>query len=148
MILAILSWISLSTLLAAAEARIVKVLPQWMDARGRTSLAPSLFERDAYQDHLRNHPEEVAGIRFQVLARLPRTRESCDLVVRIRTASNPNGEPIERVVPVKRRLWGKAWTEATLDGEAFRNAGKVLAWEVRLVDPTGNVVASQKSFLW
>src|SRR5438876_12384074 len=60
-----------SLLLAAlpatsATGRVIKVLPEFLDLQGRSSLAPSLYERDAYQAVLREHPERRAGIRFYV----------------------------------------------------------------------------------
>src|SRR5258706_6833202 len=58
--------IFLSCSLKAAEARIVKVLPHFLDQAGRHSLHPSLFERDGYQGHLRTHPELCSGMRFDV----------------------------------------------------------------------------------
>ena len=46
-------------------ARVIKVLHHLIDAKGRNALAPSLFERDAYQIHLRENPE--ANARFAEL---------------------------------------------------------------------------------
>src|SRR2546430_1951126 len=51
---------------AAADARIVKVLPHFLDEAGRISLHPSLFERDGYQAHLKTHSELCSGMRFDV----------------------------------------------------------------------------------
>src|SRR3954463_10186796 len=51
---------------SAAEARIVKVLPHFLDKEGRHTLHPSLFERDGYQAHIRAHPELCSGMRFDV----------------------------------------------------------------------------------
>ncbi|HWH70211.1 MAG TPA: hypothetical protein VNT26_12560, partial [Candidatus Sulfotelmatobacter sp.] len=50
----------------AATGRVVKVLPQFLDKKGRNSLSPSLYDRDAYQATLRQHPDRRAGICFQV----------------------------------------------------------------------------------
>src|SRR5262245_7382197 len=50
----------------AAPARIIKVLPQFLDLEGRHALSPSLYDRDAYQAELRAHPEKVSGLRFAV----------------------------------------------------------------------------------
>ena len=41
---------------AHAEAKISKVLPHWLDKKGRHTLSPSLFERDAYQAQLPRQP--------------------------------------------------------------------------------------------
>src|SRR4051812_22255687 len=55
--------------LCAAEAtsgRIIKVLPHFLDLQGRHTLSPSLFDRDAYQAVLRQHPEQRSAIRFDI----------------------------------------------------------------------------------
>src|SRR5437867_3558658 len=51
---------------AAATGRVVKVLPHFLDLRGRHSLSPSLYDRDAYQAQLRQHPEQRSALRFDV----------------------------------------------------------------------------------
>src|SRR5579872_6260908 len=50
----------------AADAKVIKVLPQYLDQTGRHALSASLYERDAYQFYLRKHPKERAGIRLAV----------------------------------------------------------------------------------
>src|SRR5687767_7610829 len=50
----------------AAAASLKKVLPHYVDNQGRHMLAPSLYERDAYQAHLRRNPELRAGLQFDV----------------------------------------------------------------------------------
>src|SRR5580658_5965408 len=40
----------------ASEGKVCKVLAQFLDKKGRQSLSPSLYERDAYQAYLRKHP--------------------------------------------------------------------------------------------
>ena len=40
----------------AAGGRVYKVLPQYLDQKGRESLTPSLYDRDAHQAYLRIHP--------------------------------------------------------------------------------------------
>lgn len=53
--------------LLGAEGKVIKVLPHFVDFQGRHTLSPSLYERDAYQELLRNHPEKRAGLQFEVL---------------------------------------------------------------------------------
>ena len=50
----------------AAEGKIIKVLPHLLDKKGRHTLSPSLYERDAYQAKLRTHPEDISALRFDV----------------------------------------------------------------------------------
>ena len=50
----------------AKSDEIFKVLPEFVDQEGRTSLSPSLYERDAYQARLRREPSQQSGIAFFV----------------------------------------------------------------------------------
>ena len=50
----------------AATGRVIKVLPHFLDLKGRHSLSPSLYDRDAYQAQLRQHPEQRSALRFDV----------------------------------------------------------------------------------
>src|SRR5438445_2693263 len=51
---------------SAATGRLMKVLPHFLDVDGRHTVSPSLYDRDAYQAFLRNHPEQRSGVRFDV----------------------------------------------------------------------------------
>ena len=64
----------------AAEGRIVKVLPHYLDAKGRHTLAPSLYERDAYQAHLRKNPDLCKALRFDIHWKTPSDVRKQDLV--------------------------------------------------------------------
>src|SRR5947209_19036064 len=50
----------------AATGRVTKVLLYLLDLQGRNALSPSLYDRDAYQARLREHRNQVSGIRFDV----------------------------------------------------------------------------------
>src|SRR6059036_401414 len=50
----------------ASTGKVLKVLPHFLDTNGLHTLSPSLYERDAYQAYLRQHPEKRSGIRFDV----------------------------------------------------------------------------------
>src|SRR5689334_8358472 len=50
----------------AQDVRVIKVLPQLLDKHGRNAVSPSLFDRDAYQMHLRRSPEDISALRFEV----------------------------------------------------------------------------------
>ena len=49
-----------------ATGRVIKVLPHFLDLQGRAALSPSLYDRDAYQAVLRDHPEKRSGLRFDM----------------------------------------------------------------------------------
>src|SRR5690348_10649157 len=50
----------------AADGRVIKVLPHFLDLDGKHTLSPSLYGRDAYQYFLRQHPEKRSGVRFDI----------------------------------------------------------------------------------
>src|SRR5215217_7440794 len=65
MLMAIIT-LAFSNSTVAATAKIIKTLPHYLDEKGRHTLHPSLFERDAYQQELKRHPERCSGMRFDV----------------------------------------------------------------------------------
>src|SRR5437588_5031080 len=50
----------------AASGSIIKVLPHFLDYRGRHTVTPNLFERDSYQAYLRKNPKLCTGMRFDI----------------------------------------------------------------------------------
>src|SRR5215468_71000 len=59
-------WIGFAGSTMGATGSVIKVLPHFLDLQGRHTLSPSLYERDAYQAKLREHPAERSGIRYDV----------------------------------------------------------------------------------
>ena len=130
----------------AASARLVKVLPHFMDTQGRVALNPSLYERDAYQVQLRTHPEERSGLRFDVQWR---SRDAAQLKLRVELRGNlgRNGTTAVIEESVKYRGLFTTWSKATLTGDAYKKFGELSAWRTTLWDGE-KMVAEQKSFLW
>ncbi len=129
----------------AEPARIVKVLPQYLDQKGRHALRPSLYERDAYQAHLKKHPELCTALRFDVEWKAPGLKEA---VVRMEVRGNLKGQPQQAVAEGKTtKGWLSHWNAVLLEGEAFRNLGEITAWRATLWSG-GRQLAEQKSFLW
>jgi hypothetical protein len=129
-----------------ATARLVKVLPHFFDQQGRISLNPSLYERDAYQFHLRAHPEQRAGLRFDVQWR---SRDTTRLRLRIEARGNHGRDGTTAVVEeeVKYRGLFTSWSQVTLTGDAYKKFGELSAWRATLWDGD-KMIAEQKSFLW
>ena len=131
----------------AAEPRVIKVLTHLIDAQGRNALAPSLYERDAYQLHLRTHPELVAGMRFDV--QFKAARKDGPLLVRIEARGSNSGLgkalTFEREV-LPARLFS-TWGRIELDRAATESLGRVVAWRATLWRD-GQLLAEQQSFLW
>ncbi len=128
---------------AARPGKISKVLPHWLDQQGRHTLSPSLLERDAYQAKLRADRTLCSGIRFDIKW----TKNTSD-TVKLQLELRVTGEtkPIVRELAVKPSRRG-GWDAVTLDGDAFRAIGKIIAWRVLLLN--GNIkLAERRSFLW
>lgn len=142
--------VAVVTLLAssasAATAKLVKVLPHFLDQQGRIALNPSLYERDAYQFHLRSHPEERSGLRFDVQWR---SRDARRLKLRLELRGNKGRDGTTAVIEdeVKYRGLFTSWSRVTLTGEAYKKFGELSAWRATLWDGDTEI-AEQKSFLW
>jgi len=130
----------------AASARLVKVLPHFVDQQGRIALNPSLYERDAYQVHLRTHPDERSGLRFDVQWR---SRDLNRLKLRVELRGNRGRDGTTAVIEeeVKYRGLFTAWSRVSLTGDAYKKFGELSAWRATLWDGE-KLVAEQKSFLW
>ncbi len=131
----------------AGGGKVLKVLPHFLDSEGRHALSPSLFERDAYQAHLRKNPEEISGLRFDVNWSAGGTK-SASLRLRVETrGGKAAAQPKTLETTVKPGWTGSAWAAVTLDKEAYTLLGGVTAWRVTLWDGD-TMLAEQKSFLW
>ena len=134
----------------AATGRVVKVLPEYLDLKGRNSLSPSLYERDAYQVYLREHPEKRSGVTFYTQWKLKGgVYEPLKLRVELRgpaAGELPKQMKLETEVEPKSGLFSH-WTSLTLGGEDYKRFGHVTAWRVTFWE--GNrLLGEQKSFLW
>ncbi len=130
----------------AESARIVKVLPYYLDKQGHHALRPSLYERDAYQAHLRKNPALIAGMRFDVQWKSSGLK---DLRLRVEARGSKDGQPSEVVVevPATRKGFLGRWTSAMLKGETYKDLGILTAWRATLWSGDKQI-AEQKSFLW
>lgn len=130
----------------AAPARIVKVLPQYLDREGRVALSPSLLERDAYQALLRAQPQRRGGLRFVVQWR---GRAAGPLTLRVELRGVRTNQPTTAVLeaPVPPGRWFSRWATAQLAGPDYEALGELRAWRVTLWQGT-TLVSEQKSFLW
>src|SRR5271154_3916757 len=112
--LLLMRWLSVLLLMGflgstagAAEGRVYKVLPQFLDLQGRSSLSPSLYDRDAYQNILRRSPAKCSGLRFAVQWKA-RASSSDSLKLRVEMrgiaeGSQPKHATVE--MPVRQRSW-------------------------------------------
>ena len=130
----------------AASARIIKVLPHFLDLDGLHSLSPSLFERDAYQAFLRKTPTARSGLRFDVQWK-GRSLQHPKLRVELRGSADKN--PTTALIETGLSAGGlfSRWSAATLRGPDYLKFGELIAWRLTLWDGDQQI-AEQKSFLW
>ena len=134
--------------LGAAEAKIIKVLPHYLDLEGRHSLSPSLYERDAYQALLRRSPDQRSALRFDMQWKAKGVQAgSLKLRIELRTSKNFLLKPLVVEQSVQRRRWLSSWSALTVSGDEFKQMGELLAWRATLWDGE-RLLAEQKSFLW
>jgi hypothetical protein len=130
------------------KGRIVKMLPLLLNAQGRDSLSPSLYDRDAYQVYLRAHTNEISAIRFDVLGQVdnaPGMKFKYRLEARGVTG---DGKPTEvKLEQEVKPTWFRHWTSLTLGGEEYKKFGTLTAWHATLW-ADGRQLSEEKSFLW
>jgi hypothetical protein len=134
----------------AASGSLLKVLPEFLDLKGRNSLTPSLYERDVYQATLREHPEQRSGIRYYIEWRLKRPAWE-PLLARVELRGIAEGKVsrqlvLERSVPNPGGIFSH-WTDITLTGDQYRAFGTVTAWRVTLWEGQ-KLIGQEQSFLW
>jgi hypothetical protein len=142
--------ISLSAACAsdAVTGRVVKMLPLFLDLKGRDAVSPSLYDRDAYQFYLRQHTNEVSAIRFDVLWSASNAKDA-KLKLRLELRGvGPDNRPrqttLEQTVTPH---FFRHWTSFTIAGDDYKNFGELTSWRVTLWSE-GGMFAEQKSFLW
>jgi hypothetical protein len=146
-VMTLLSLVCLLALPAAAgtTGRVVKVLPFFLDLQGRHALSPSLYDRDAYQDLLRRHPEQCSTMQFAVLCK-GRPSGTNVLTLRVEMRGEAQGkEAFEKTLELAPVT--KHWNTLTLSTNDYQKLGVLTAWRASLWD--GNVMVSKmESFLW
>lgn len=134
---------------SAANGRVIKVLPQFLDLKGRHTLSPSLYERDAYQAKLRQHPELRSGLRFAIEWKT-KGAPAGQLKLRVEAHGVARGNlprQFKLEQPVTRKGWFGQWSYIALAGEDYKQFGELTAWRVTLWDGD-QLLGEQKSFLW
>jgi len=141
---------SLSATVAAdvTTGCIVKVLPLFLDLKGRDAISPSLYDRDAYQAYLCQHTNEISAVRFDVLwkgSNVGAAKLKLRVELRGVGANNlPRQITLEQEVTPK---FFRRWTSLALSGADYKNFGAVVAWRVTLWSGA-QMLGEQKSFLW
>ncbi len=131
----------------AASGKIIKTLPHLLDAKGRHTVYPGLFERDAYQAELKKAPEKCSGIRFDVQWKAREPGGKLRLKVELRGAKTPprQFETFEKIV--SEPAFKSKWSALTILGDDYQRIGSVISWRVSLWDGD-ELLSEEKSFLW
>ena len=133
----------------AATGRVIKVLPEYLDLKGRNMTYPTLYDRDAYQVTLRRHPEQRSGLRFYVQWKTKGTVAG-PIKIRIELKGIMQGNQPKQLVLESTGSpggWFSHWTNFTLSGNDYKNFGEVTAWRATLWEGD-QLLGEQKSFLW
>lgn len=141
----------LSQIAHAAEVsgRVLKVLPQFLDQKGQTSLTPSLYDRDAYQSFLKKHPGKISTLRFAIQWKA-NTKESEPLKLKIELVGAAQTDLPQKTsleLEVRQHHWFSHWAYVSLTQDQYKTLGEVTAWRVTLADGD-KLLGEQKSFLW
>jgi len=132
----------------AGEGKVLKVLPQFLDKKGREGLYPSLYERDAYQVYLRKHPDERASLRLEVQWKAKNVDWSnVKLRAEMRGVSGNSLRAITLEQTAVKKGWFSTWAEFKISGDEFKQFGDLAAWHVSLWEGTTKL-SELKSSLW
>ena len=142
-------WLAAAVSAQAATGHVIKVLPQFLDLKGQNSRSPSLYERDAYQAHLRQHTNQISGMVFNVQWKT-RGKPAGPVKLRVEMhgvvrSGSPAGLVLEK--PVESGRWFSRWTSVLVSRDEYRKLGEVTAWRVTLWE-SDQLLGEQRSFLW
>jgi hypothetical protein len=138
----------LARTVSAADGKVLKTLPQFLDTKGRASLAPSLYERDAYQARLRKHPAERAALRLAVQWKAREVDwKQMKLRAELRGVLGNSMHTTTLEIPVRKNGFFSNWSEFKIQGEDFQKFGELVAWRVTLWEGDRQL-GSQQSFMW
>jgi hypothetical protein len=129
----------------AQKVEVLKVLPHYLDQKGRASLSPSLFDRDAYQADLKAEATNRTAIRFDVNWI---GRGFDELTLRVEAKGGTPRQPKTLVLEEKVRPgFFSKWSSLSITGEQYKAFGELISWRATLWYGT-NQLSEQKSFLW
>ena len=144
--LAVLFW--LAPAVRAGEGSVVKVLPQLLDLHGRQTLSPSLYERDAYQLHLRKQPKLRGGARLAVQWKAKNVDwTNLTLRAEMRCLLEDHLHSVALEQPAVKNGHFSSWAEFRIEGADYKTFGQIVAWRVTLLEG-GHPLGQLESFLW
>jgi hypothetical protein len=138
----------LAPVVQAGEGSVLKVLSQLLDEHGRHALSPSLYERDAYQFHLRRMPKLRGGARLAVQWKAKNVDwPKLKLRAEMRCLLGDNLHTVTMEQPAGKNGHFSRWSEFRIEGADYKNFGQIVAWRVTLLEGDHQLGALE-SFLW
>ncbi len=138
----------LAPVVQAGQGSVVKALPQLLDKLGRHAVSPSLYERDAYQLHLRKSPKLRGGVRLAVQWKAKNvdwSKLKLRAEMRCLLEDNLHVTTIEK--PAIKNGHFSSWSEFRIEGADYKAFGELVAWRVTLWEGDQQLGQLQ-SFLW
>jgi len=135
--------------LPAASGSVIKVLPHFLDSKGRHTITPNLFERDSYQVYLRKNPKLRSGMRFDIQWK-SKGPVSNSLKLKVEMRGIAQGDLPKQFVLEQKIApsgWLGSWTSVPFIGTEYKAFGEVTSWRVTLWD-SDQLLGQQQSFLW
>jgi len=138
----------LAPVVQAGEGSVVKVLPQLLDDHGRHALSPSLYERDAYQAHLRKNPKLRAGARLVVQWKAKKVDwTQLKLRAEMRCLLGDDLHTVTLEEPAVKNGHFSSWSEFRIEGADYKTFGQIVSWQVTLWEGD-HQISQLESFLW
>ena len=146
--IALVSLLAFAPAIRAGDGRVVKVLPQLLDKQGRHALSPSLYERDAYQVHLRKDPNLRSGVRLAVQWKAKKVDwAKLKLRAEMRCLLEDNLHTVTMEEPAVKNGHFSSWSEFRIEGADYAAFGQLVAWRVTLWEGD-HQLGQLESFLW
>jgi hypothetical protein len=119
-----------------------------LDQQGRHALSPSLYERDAYQFHLRKVPKLRGGVRLAVQWKAKNADwTQLKLRAEMRCLLEDTLHTVTIEEPAIKNGHFSNWSEFRVEGPDYTAFGQLVAWRVTLWEGD-HQLGELESFLW
>jgi hypothetical protein len=132
----------------ASAVTIVRVHHEWRDAASFKRIAEYFDgrEHNGSEAIRRSHPETRAGYYFFVRVKNPAALRPAQASLQVITSGS--AQPVSYQFPVELKA-GDTVFNIGLTGADWPDAEQnPVAWKLQFLDPEGNVLATQASYLW
>ena len=132
-----------ATIQSQSGVGILKVLPHYLDEKGRHTDGSTLLHRDSYQKKLRNNPHLARSMRYDI-----NWHGVGEVTFRLELRSNKSGlQPITLEQTVDSGVGPRHWSSIEIAHDKYLEFGQPYSWRVSLL--RGEEILDQdQSFLW